>query len=348
MEKRFGNVQIIKRLLLMIMYAGLNSLPLAAQTFVYSGRQYLQQGQSWAQIREMDLATGRKIQLTTSAQHHWKPWCSPDNKSILFTTGALDKTLYRFDRATKQEGVVIALEQDIYGIVAALGPSRVVLQEYGGIIEIIDVGTGTKIKRFSGTNAAVSLDQKLLAWQTRVDPFSKVQPHVLFSDVNSDEPTDIGEGRAPIFADSKELVFFRQRDAASLEIVRYNVDNRTEQVRVVKAAEYGEVEDSTLSPDGATFVMATGGGRYGTSVYWRLTPSGEWTDVDDNLHEWGGWTRDGRLIYATDGRDLRSLDAKRSVWVGDIKLFDARTGKVQTIVSGVSMNQNPRRCGTVN
>ncbi len=340
-------MRIVLASLYLSLSLGANS-PLQAQMFVYSGRQYLQQGPSWAQIREMDPATGRKIQLTTSAQHHWKPWCSADNKSILFTTGALDKTLYRFDRATKRESVVITLGQDIYGIAGALGPSRVVIQEYGGIIEIIDVGAGTKIKSFSGTNPAVSLDQRLLAWQTRVDPFSKVQPHILFSDVNSDAPTDIGEGRAPLFANGKELVFFRKRDEASMEIVRYNTDNRTEEVRVVKAAEYGEVEDSTLSPDGATFVIATDGGRYGTGVYWRLTPSGEWTNVDDNLHEWGGWTLDGRLIYATDGRDLRSLYAKRSVWVGDIKLFDARTGQVQTVISGVSMNQNPRWCVTVN
>ena len=144
-------------------------------------RQYLHHGQSWAQIREMDLATGRRIQLTTSARHHWKPWCSPDNKSILFTTGSPDKALYRFDRVTKRETPVMTLEQDFFAVSAALSNSRVVIQEYGGIIEIIDIAAARRIRRFSGINPVVSSDRKLLAWETRRDPFSKVHPHILFS-----------------------------------------------------------------------------------------------------------------------------------------------------------------------
>jgi hypothetical protein len=67
--------------------------------------------------------------------------------------------------------------------------------------------------------------------------------------------------------------------------------------------------------------------------------------VDDNLHGWGGWSGNGRLMYATDGRDLRSLDSKRSVWVADMKELDQNSGKVQTVVSGVGMNEFPRWCG---
>ncbi len=334
-------MRIVRRLLILILYLGLNSLPVGAQTFIYSGREYLQQGQSWAQIREVDLATGRRKQLTTSAQHHWRPWCSPDNKSILFTTGAIDKTLYRFDRVTKRETPLVTLEQDFFTVSAALSDSRIVIQEYGGVIEIIDIAAARSIRRFSGVNPVLSSDRKLLAWQSRVDPFSKVQPHILFSDVNRDASTDLG------FANDTELLFLRQRNETSLEIVRYNIGSQMEQVRVVKPSEYGDVLDSTLGPDGTTLVIATGGGRYGTAVYWRLTSSGEWSLVDDNLHDWGGWSHDGRLIYATDGRDLRSLDSKRSVWVGDIKLVDQNTGKVQTVISGVSMNQYPRWCGAV-
>ena len=96
-------MRMLRLVVFAIVYLGLNSLPAAAQIFIYSGREYLQQGQNWAQIREVDLATNRKTQLTTSARHHWKPWCSPDNKFILFTTGAIDKTLYRFDRVTNRE-----------------------------------------------------------------------------------------------------------------------------------------------------------------------------------------------------------------------------------------------------
>jgi len=336
---------MLRFLVFAILYLGLNSLPAAAQIFIYSGREYLQQGQSWAQIREVDLATNRKTQLTTSARHHWKPWCSPDNKFVLFTTGAVDKTLYRFDRVTKLETPVITLEQDIFAVVGALSDSWVLVQEYGGMIEIIDITAAKSIRRFSGVNPVISSGRKLLAWETRVDPFSKVQPHILLSNVHGNEPTDLGEGRAPVFASQTELLFFRGQSETSIEIVRYNTDTQREQVRVVKAPEYGDVLDSTLSADGTTLVIATGGGRYGTAVYWRLTLSGEWTVVDDNLHEWGGWSRGRGLIYATDGRDLRPLDAKRNVWVGDIELMDQHTGKVQTIISGVSMNQNPRWCG---
>ncbi|MGI9074427.1 MAG: hypothetical protein ACR2JB_24645 [Bryobacteraceae bacterium] len=61
------------------------SLPVAAQMFVYSGREYLKVGRSWSQIREMSLATGRQAQLTATPHDHWRPWCSPDGRSILFT-----------------------------------------------------------------------------------------------------------------------------------------------------------------------------------------------------------------------------------------------------------------------
>src|SRR6266700_2949292 len=113
-------MRMLRLVVFAIVYLGLNSLPAAAQTFIYSGREYLQQGQSWGQIREVDLATNRRIQLTTSARHHWKPWCTPDNKFILFTTGAIDKTLCRFDRLTKRETAVMTLDQDIFAVSAAL------------------------------------------------------------------------------------------------------------------------------------------------------------------------------------------------------------------------------------
>ena len=46
--------------LLAMVYLALMPILATGQTFVYSGRQYLQQGQSWAQIREVDLSTGRE------------------------------------------------------------------------------------------------------------------------------------------------------------------------------------------------------------------------------------------------------------------------------------------------
>jgi hypothetical protein len=195
----------------------------------------------------MDLSTGRRTQLTTTARHHHRPWCGPDNKSVLFTTGALDKTLYRFDRVTKRETPVMTLEREFYAVSASLSDSRVLVQEYGGIIEIIDINSGKSIRRFSGVNPVVSADRKLLAWQTNnPDPFSEFQPHILFSDLNAEAGTDIGEGRTPVFASDSELLFLRQPNDTLTEIVRYNTRSRIEQVSVAKGFEYGRVLDSTL------------------------------------------------------------------------------------------------------
>ena len=123
-------------------------------------------------------------------------------------------------------------------MVGALSDSWVLVQEYGGILEIIDVAAAKSIRRFSGVNPVVSSDRKLLAWETRVDSFSKVQPHILVWNANRNEPTDLGEGRAPVFASQTELLFFRQQSETSTEVVRYNTDTQREQVRVVKAPEY--------------------------------------------------------------------------------------------------------------
>ena len=110
------------------------SLPLSPQHFVYSGREYLQKGTSWFQLREMDAATGRRTQLTTAAHDHWAPWCGPDGRSILFTPrrpgGA--KTLARFDRITRQETPLITLEEDLFGVVDALDSARIVVRNTAG------------------------------------------------------------------------------------------------------------------------------------------------------------------------------------------------------------------------
>src|SRR2546428_616581 len=72
--------------------------PVAAQTVIYSGSEFLQQGRSWFHIREVDLATGRHTQLTTDPHNHSNPWCGPDKKSILFTPGTFghQKSLFHF------------------------------------------------------------------------------------------------------------------------------------------------------------------------------------------------------------------------------------------------------------
>jgi len=72
----------------------------------------------------------------------------------------------------------------------------------------------------------------------------------------------------------------------------------------------------------------------------------DWSPIEENLGPWGGWSRNGWLIYSTDGRDLRQLDAKRTVWGSDIKIFDQQTGQTRPVVSGISMNEEPRWCAT--
>src|SRR4051794_23528271 len=99
------------RLALFIVLALAMFPPLMAQTFVYSGREYLKQGRSWFQIRQMDLVTGRRGQLTSGEHDHFHPWCSPDNHSILFTPDSLggEKRLSIFDRQFRTERLVARL-----------------------------------------------------------------------------------------------------------------------------------------------------------------------------------------------------------------------------------------------
>ena len=132
---------------------------------------------------------------------------------------------------------------------------------------------------------------------------------------------------------------------AKFDLVHYDTVAKRQQAEPTHSAEVDtRADDLTVSPDGSTIVLSTSSGRYGSAVYWRLDSAGEWALVEDNLHVWGGWSRNGWLIYATDGRDLRPLDVNRSVWGSDIKLLDQRTGQTRTLVSGTSMNQGPSWC----
>jgi hypothetical protein len=325
--------------------------PVAAQTVIYSGREYLQQGRSWFHIREVDLATGRHTQLTTDPHNHSNPWCGPDKKSILFTPGTFghQKSLFHFDRVTKKETFVVLLEQDLFAIVGALDDSRIVVQEYGGVIEIVDIAAGQKVRRISGVNPTIAPNRKVMAWQTAVDTISNPDQkrHILLSDIDGSNSVDLGEGTAPFFMlDGTQLLFARSNKATDqVDIVHYKIKSRVQEVQPTGGIQMPTQEyDLTASLDGSTIVLSTDGGRYGTAVFWRMTSSGEWSIVDENLHPWGGWSGDGRLIYATDGRDLRPLDAQRNVWVSDIKLLDQHSGQTSTVVSGVSMNQDPCWC----
>jgi Tol biopolymer transport system component len=325
-----------------------------AQTFVYSGREYFKVGRSWAQIREMNLATGQRIQLTDTPRDHWRPWCSPDGRSIFFTSSPLggDKTLARFDRTKKTETPLLKLEQDLSRVVDAVDGSNLVVQEYGGVIEFVDVAKRQKVRRLSGVNPVLSPDRTLLARQTIADALARPHPqsHVLLSKIDGESEIDLGAGAGPVFLPGgTDLLFARlDRESRKLEIVRFNLQSKTQTVQATTNSEYAsEVYDLGVSPDGSTILLATDGGRYGSAVYWQVTYSGVLKSIDDNLGSWGGWSGNGLLIYSTDGRDLRALDAKRGVWGSDIRLLDQLATKIRTVVSGTSMNLEPRWCSAV-
>ena len=327
------------------------SLSSSAQNLVYSGREYLKVGRSWAQIRELDVATNKRVQVTTSPHNHWHPWCAPDGKSILFTSSPENgkETLYRFDRLTKHESLSVALDQTLFRVADAIDSSRVVVEEYGGIIEIVDIARNTKIRKISGEHPVLSPNHTLMAWQTPVDKVMhrEQRSHILISALDGTSQLDLGEGNTPVFLpDTKTLMFIRPRDQR-LDLVRYSIESQRQEVNTTRADlndPFDDPYDLTISPDGTTIVFSACCGRYGSAVYWRLMSDQTWKTVDDNLGGWGGGAPDGFLVYATDGRDLRHLDPNRGVWVGDIRLFDSRTGLTRTIVQGISQNQEPRWC----
>jgi hypothetical protein len=175
----------------------------SAQQIVYSGREYLKVGRSWAQIRELNITTNQRRQLTVSQRNHWHPWCAPDGRSVFFTSSSEngEETLYRFDRHTKQEDASVVLDQKLFRITDAISNSRVIVEEYGGIIEIIDIRANSKIRKLSGVHPVLSADRNVLAWQTAVDRVMhrEQRSHILVSGVDGSGQLDLGEGNTPVF-----------------------------------------------------------------------------------------------------------------------------------------------------
>jgi hypothetical protein len=217
--------------------------PLAGQTVIYSGREYFQQGRSWFHIREVDLATGRHTQLTTDPHNHSNPWCGPDKDSILFTSSSSgrQKSLHRFDRVTKKETFVVTLEQDLFAIVGALDDSRIVVQEYGGVIEIVDIAARHKMRRISGVNPTIAPNRNVMAWQTATNISNPEQKsHILLSNIDDDSNSiDLGEGSAPIFMfGGTQLLFARSNKATDqFDIVRYKIEGRLQEVQPTNGIE---------------------------------------------------------------------------------------------------------------
>ena len=324
--KHVGVIGVLSRLSITVFVLTLSS---SAQDLVYSGREYLKVGRSWPQIRELNLVTNQRTQLTTSPRGHLRPWCAPDGRSVFFTSDPEkgQEVLYRFDRLTKKETVSVALDQKLFRVTSAIESSRMIVEEYGGIIEIIDIARDRKIRKVSGVHPALSPNHALIAWQTSVDRVmhKEQRSHVLISRVDGTGQLDLGEGNTPIFEPgNKSLIFVRYRDQ-NLDLVRYDIASQNQEVTATRGNSSDPFEDPydlTISPDNTTIVLSACCGRYGSALFWRLLSDQTWKLLDDNVEAWGGWSQDGLLVYATDGRDLRPLEPNRGVWVSDIRLFD--------------------------
>lgn len=153
-----------------------------------------------------------------------------------------DKLLSRFDRVTKRETPLITLEQDLFRVVDALDRSNIVVQEYGGVIEVINVAKRRKIRRISGLNSVLAANRKRVAWQTPLDITSHPEQHshVLLSDIDSHDQLDLGEGAAPVFLpDELTLLFVRVDDANhQLDVVRYNTRSKIQEAQATKSPEF--------------------------------------------------------------------------------------------------------------
>lgn len=320
----------------------------SGQWIVYSGREYLQKGRSWFQLRQFDPATGRREQLTTTPADHRTPWCTPDGRSILFTEGAYadGKTLYRFDRATRSETRLFDLESALFSVAGSLDSGRIVLVE-AGVIEIFDLASRSRVRRIDGSHVAISPDRQLLAWQTNTDLLAlpRQSPHILLSHADGAGVVDLGEGEAPVFADGGRTLLYAQLNFQNSTVTLIRLDPATamSSKQGPFASEFIRGVSLTVDPAGSSVIMAAGVGGNGSAVYWRLSPDSGWVDVDDNLASWGGWLN-SRLVYSTSGHTLRNLDAQRTVWTGDIRIFDAASNSVRTLVSGISLNLTPAWC----
>ena len=130
--------------------------------------------------------------------------------------------------------------------------------------------------------------------------------------------------------DGITLMFVRRDNSNNqYDLVRYNTRTKSLDVQPTKNADVlgDNAYDLSISPDRLATVVSACCRRYGSANYWRLMNDVEWKLVGENLGPWGGWSPNGWLLYATDGRDLRKLDSNRSVSGSDIRVLISRPDK---------------------
>lgn len=329
-------------------FFALQSIGAHGQTVVYSGQVYLPEGKSYSEIRLLDLATGKTVQMSHSARFHGTPWCSSDG-SILFTV-PWQEGLYRLDRDTGVEQKVATTDQPNVSIVGGLSNGRVLVQEYTSefVIEIFDLKASRFIRKIEGLRAAISADQKWIAYQYPASPLKPGASHVYVTEVEGDKVIDLGQGDTPAFFPKEEKLAYthpeKSENGQTIEVIVYDLQRDERKSAVFKDGDelVPDFRDLIVAPDGMTMILALGGGAHGPSDSYLLR-DGTATLTHMDLREWAGWSKNGLLLYSTSNA-LRPLDHHRNVWTSDIEVFDYRTRKVKPVVSGISQNTDPQWC----
>jgi Tol biopolymer transport system component len=335
------------QLLLVLSYLLLGMGSLHSQSFIYSGREYRKVGKSYWQIRFLDIATGKQKQLSISARDHSIPFCTSDG-SIFFTIYG-EHAIYRLDPVTGKESIIMPIAHELGAFIGDLDNQRVAVQVVGNDfgIEILDLKTGRSIKNFKGVSASVSPDHKFIAYEyPPSDPH--VVSHVYIAEIHGDKVLDMGEGATPAFFPNGEKIAYtlaqKSKDSSQIETIIYDLKKGTRDSKIFTAANrvFDWFYDLTIAPDGITMILSNAEGQHGSGAFYLLQ-NGSATKIDESLQGWAGWSTNGLLLYATE-RDIRELAGVGGVWVYDIKAFDLHTGKIRTLIKGISANEDPCWC----
>lgn len=326
----------------------LQSISIHGQTLVYSGQNYLPQGKSYSEIRLLDLATGKTVQLSQSARFHGTPWCASDG-SILFTI-PWQEGLYRLDRATGTEQKIATTDQPNVSIVGELPNGRIVLQEFTSefVIQFYDLKAGRVVRSIPGLLPSISSDRSWIAYQYPASPLKPGISHVFIAEVEGSKVIDLGPGETPAFFPTEEKLAYTHPEKSAggntIEVVIYDLQHDDRKTAVFQDGDEASAEFHHLiaAPDGVTMILTLDGGAHGPAASYLLR-DGAATSIDMDLREPAGWSNNGLLLYSTSDA-LRPLDRRRKVWASDIEVFDYRTRKIKPVVAGISANTDPQWC----
>jgi Tol biopolymer transport system component len=175
-----------------------------------------------------------------------------------------------------------------------------------------------------------------------------VASHLYIAEIQGDKILDLGEGATPAFFPKGEKIAYtlpqKSKDSSQIETIIYDLKTETRDSKIFTAADrvFDWFYDLTIAPDGITMILSNAEGHHGSDAFYLLQ-NGLATKIDESLQGWAGWSTNGLLLYATE-REIRELDGIGGVWVNDIKVFDLHTGKIRTLIKGISANVEPCWC----